>query len=286
MRVRPVWTGARTVLMAGAGLSPRVFCAPSGAAASPLGLRRRVSVMRQLLDVLHETEEFSLPVDLLPTAEREAIQSLVRAEVAKHRFHSGEPPGMTRPLLGLVDPPVHARPVRVQTRRGLARKERDLARRRRGPRAQTLRAERAGSTVALRPLKAISHVALRHQLLALPIERLACGTYTGPRDCIIAELARCKDRRRVPRRTLVVQWIGVVAMPGLRVESLVQSAARAPRQPAGDTPARTRSRTPALRRRSDATHPRPRRLCTLGSPHCVGAARAAIDGARFARSSY
>ncbi len=42
--------------------------------------------MRQLLDVMDQTEEFPLRTDLLLTPEREAVQSLVVPDIPKHRF--------------------------------------------------------------------------------------------------------------------------------------------------------------------------------------------------------
>ena len=50
-------------------------------------------MMRQLLDVVGETVELPLAIDLSSSPQREAIQLLVVSQVAEHRFHRGEAPG-------------------------------------------------------------------------------------------------------------------------------------------------------------------------------------------------
>ena len=51
-------------------------------------------MVRQLLDVVDEAEELPLPVDLRSTAQREAVEPFVVAEIAEHRFHGAEAPAV------------------------------------------------------------------------------------------------------------------------------------------------------------------------------------------------
>ena len=47
--------------------------------------------MRQLLDVMDEAEALPLRIDLLLSAEREAVEPLVVPGIAEHRFNRGKP---------------------------------------------------------------------------------------------------------------------------------------------------------------------------------------------------
>ena len=63
--------------------------------------------MRQLLDVMNETEELPLRIDFLLTSERESIEAFVVPNVPEHRFNGGE----TSPVQGFafraIDRPFH-----------------------------------------------------------------------------------------------------------------------------------------------------------------------------------
>ena len=50
----------------------------------------RIPMMRQLLNVMDEAEELPLRIDLLLSAQREAIEPLVVPDIRKHRFNRGK----------------------------------------------------------------------------------------------------------------------------------------------------------------------------------------------------
>ena len=83
-----------------------------------------IPVVRQLLDVMDETEEFPLRIDLLLTTQREAIESLVVAQIAEHRFHGGKALSVAFSSLFAVDALAHALGVGL---RCLAREYGNLA---------------------------------------------------------------------------------------------------------------------------------------------------------------
>ena len=53
----------------------------------------RIPVVRQLLDVVHQAVELPLRIDLGSSSQGEAVELLVRPQVAEHRLHGGEAPG-------------------------------------------------------------------------------------------------------------------------------------------------------------------------------------------------
>ena len=65
----------------------RFRCQASPSACLPL---RPVTVVRQLLDVVHHAVELPLRIDFPASAQREAIEPFVVPEVAEHRFDRGE----------------------------------------------------------------------------------------------------------------------------------------------------------------------------------------------------
>jgi hypothetical protein len=69
-------------------VSARLVAWPVPAFAVPFS--SRVPVVRQLLDVVHQAVELPLRIDLGLPSQGEAVQFLVRSEVAEHRFHGGE----------------------------------------------------------------------------------------------------------------------------------------------------------------------------------------------------
>ena len=64
-------------------------------------------MVREFLDVVHQTIELPLPVDLGSPAQREAIELLVVAQIAEHRLHRREAPAVTRSALGTVNALTH-----------------------------------------------------------------------------------------------------------------------------------------------------------------------------------
>ena len=53
----------------------------------------RVSVVSQLLDVVHQAVQLPLPIHLLAPTQREAGESLVVPQVAEHGLDGGKPRG-------------------------------------------------------------------------------------------------------------------------------------------------------------------------------------------------
>jgi hypothetical protein len=87
----------------------------------------RISRVRQLFDVVHETKQLPLRVDLRAATQGEAIQSLVIPYVAKHRLHRREPLRILRATLGRVDTRAHQRRLIDGRRITRPAKERDVA---------------------------------------------------------------------------------------------------------------------------------------------------------------
>ncbi len=116
--------------------------------------------MRQLLDVVHQTEELPLRIHLLLPAQREAIQPLVVSEVGKHRFHGGEAPAIEPPASFGVDRPLHAIAVAQRGAGRLAMEEADLPGLRHVGLPQALVAQGAGSAIPQRALELHRQVAI------------------------------------------------------------------------------------------------------------------------------
>ena len=93
---------------------------------SLLFLLRPVAVMRQLLDVVHQAVELPLRIDFRSPAQREAIESLVMADVGEDRLDRGEAPAIERAALRAVDGPAHDVGVARRRGGGLAAEETDL----------------------------------------------------------------------------------------------------------------------------------------------------------------
>lgn len=67
-----------------------------------------VAVERQLLDVVYQAIELPLPVDLSASSQREAVESLVVAQIAEHLLYGCESPGDHLFALGAIDSALHA----------------------------------------------------------------------------------------------------------------------------------------------------------------------------------
>ena len=87
----------------------------------------RITVVGQLLDVVHQGVELPLPVHLGLAAQRQAVELLVVAQVGEHRLDGGESSSIQCPALGAVDALLHALGVHVLVGQ-LADEERHLSR--------------------------------------------------------------------------------------------------------------------------------------------------------------
>ena len=86
-------------------------------------------MMRQLLDVVHQTKEMPLRIHLLLPAQRETIQALVASDISKHRLHGRHALTIAFTSLDAINRLFHA--LRVGQWRGLLfLEERHLARER------------------------------------------------------------------------------------------------------------------------------------------------------------
>ena len=85
-----------------------------------------VAVVHQLLDVVHQTEELPLRVDLAPSSQGEPIQPLVATDVARHRLDGGKAPAVATPTLRAIDLALHSCGGCFGCARRLAPKERHL----------------------------------------------------------------------------------------------------------------------------------------------------------------
>ena len=86
----------------------------------------RIAVMREFLDVVDQAVELPLGIDLLSASEREAVQALVVADIAKDRFHRGKALAVLLPACFTVDGAFHPLGVAFFCRVSLALVESDL----------------------------------------------------------------------------------------------------------------------------------------------------------------
>lgn len=70
---------------------------------------RRIPGVCQLLDIVDDTQQFPLRVDLRAAAQGEPIKTLVLTHVSKHRLDRGEPLRILREPRRRVEPRVHQR---------------------------------------------------------------------------------------------------------------------------------------------------------------------------------
>ena len=82
--------------------------------------------MRQLLDVVDQTEELPLRIDLLLAAQREPIEPLVVSDVAEHGFYGGEAPAIEHASALRIDGLLHEVRVARLAARLLFTEEADL----------------------------------------------------------------------------------------------------------------------------------------------------------------
>ena len=74
---------------------------------------RRLAQLRPLLDVVDQREQLPLPIDFVPTAQREAVEPLVVADVAEHRLDRRETSAIFFSTERAVDARTHVLRVRV-----------------------------------------------------------------------------------------------------------------------------------------------------------------------------
>jgi hypothetical protein len=141
----------------------------------------------QFFDVVYQTVQLPLCVDLVAPAQRDAIESLVGADVREHRFHGGEALRILRATLGRVDPCAHLCAMIHALGAHAPAKERHVAHRRGVAGAEACGAEGARPAVALRATKVFPDVIACDVASALTVERLSCGTHTRVGDRIIGE---------------------------------------------------------------------------------------------------
>ena len=67
----------------------------------------RVSMVPELFDVVHQAVKLSLPIHLIPPAQREAGEPFVVPQVAEHGFYGGKPRGDHPFAFRGIDAPLH-----------------------------------------------------------------------------------------------------------------------------------------------------------------------------------
>jgi hypothetical protein len=65
-------------------------------------------VLRDFLDVMHQTVELPLRIDFSPTAQHKAMKPFVVSQVAEHGLNDGEPLAVSRAPLRVVDSSLHS----------------------------------------------------------------------------------------------------------------------------------------------------------------------------------
>ena len=180
--------------------------------------------MRQLFDVVHQAVELPLRINLLLSAQREAIQSLVVAEVAEHRLHRGETPPIELPAPCRIDRLPHDLGVARLTAGRLAAKEADLAGLGDVRLAQALLAVRAGLAIPQRALELHRQLAVVVAVRSVLVKPLTRWTPTGAALRVVGEVLRAVVLGALLRVRLVVERIGLGLVPGLILEAFVPAA--------------------------------------------------------------
>lgn len=86
----------------------------------------RITVMCQLLDVVHQAVELPLRIHLLLPSQGEAVELFVMPQIAEHRFHRGEASSVLCASCRAVDAGFHFVGEACLLPRRLAPEERDL----------------------------------------------------------------------------------------------------------------------------------------------------------------
>lgn len=144
-------------------------------------------MMGQLLDVVHQTVELPLRIDLLLASQSEAVQLFVVPEIPEHGFDCGKTSSVFDPTFRAVDTRFH-----FVGEAGLAvsltLKECHLP----GPGffrgAQALVPLCARYAVLLRPLKLDGVVAVDHAVTAVAVQRLARRADAGVRVRVVVKV--------------------------------------------------------------------------------------------------
>ena len=82
--------------------------------------------MRELFDVLYQTKEQPLPVDLRASSVSKVVESFVRAEIAEHGFYGCETLAVLDLALVTVESLFHVLDKKVRFGDGFVAEERDL----------------------------------------------------------------------------------------------------------------------------------------------------------------
>ncbi len=85
-------------------------------------------MMRQLLDIVNQTEELPLRIHLCFPAQRKAVQPLVVSKVSEYWLDYCKAPAVAYPSLGRIEAFLHSLCVTLGRARGLALEEGDLPR--------------------------------------------------------------------------------------------------------------------------------------------------------------
>lgn len=151
--------------------------------------------------------ELPLPIDFLSSAQAEAIQTLVVAQVAEHWLHGRKAAGDHRAAGVAVDAAAHTRQGIVPL--GLRQEERHLARSSLFRCAQAPLALQATEAVAQRALELDRRLALDQAVAAVAIQLLARRADAGLVLGIEVEVGRGVAAAADPLRTLVPERVGL-----------------------------------------------------------------------------
>lgn len=172
-------------------------------------------MMCQLLDVVHQTVELPLRIHLPLSAQREAVQPFVIAEVAEHRLHRRKTPAIQRSSPWTVDGRLHPCHRIVGGRVGLASEETHLPRLGLVGGSQTLVSLGTGNTVPLRSLELDGNVTVVDAVRSVLVQGLACRAEAGAGVRIVVKVAGL-----ISLRVLVVVSALVVERIRARLEAV------------------------------------------------------------------
>lgn len=144
-------------------------------------------MMCQLLNVVHQTVELPLRIHFLLPSEGEAVELLVVADVAEHRFHRGKAASVFRLPFGAVDACLHL-VGEAWLAVGLAMEETYLPGLGLFRGAQTFVSLFARHVVLLRALKLDGCESIDDAVAAVAVKRLARRADAGMRVCVVLKV--------------------------------------------------------------------------------------------------
>ena len=177
--------------------------------------------MRQLLDVVYQTEELPLRIHFRSPAQREAVEFLVVADVGEDRFHRGEASSVERTPLWAVDRPLHDLGVAHFAARRPPTKEADLPGLRRLGFPQTPVALVARHAIAQRALELYGDETVVIAVRPVLVERLARRADAGAGVRVVVEILWPVVAGGLLRVRLVVERIGLGLVLCLVLEALI-----------------------------------------------------------------